>query len=246
MRFVPSLHWAFPLYDSPFELNLLCGLPNAVYALFKAELHASSTDKICRRILWISCAPGYQRKSPILTTPAFPTHSEPIVRDEGLTGLYRGLGATLGQVAPALAINYAAYESLRATFMARHLEQTSPSVSPLVRLQSSMSHVQQQYLLKEHLASSFPSFAPSCQCCRLRMDFSVSLHLLLNEGGLILQQDIASWPAMLADACAPHYFGPFPNLFLSKIYAYCCRQARVWLVVALPALLPLHWHSLSN
>ena len=55
-----------------------------------------------------------------------------IVRDEGLTGLYRGLGATLGQVAPALAVNYAAYESFRAYFMAQHPEQSSPSVSPSV------------------------------------------------------------------------------------------------------------------
>lgn len=42
-----------------------------------------------------------------------------IVRDEGARGLYRGLGATLGQVAPALAINYAAYETLRALWLAR-------------------------------------------------------------------------------------------------------------------------------
>ena len=54
-----------------------------------------------------------------------------IIRDEGMRGLYRGLGATLGQVTPALAVNYAAYESLRAYFMATHPEQGSPSVSPL-------------------------------------------------------------------------------------------------------------------
>lgn len=52
-----------------------------------------------------------------------------VVRDEGVRGLYRGLGATLGQVAPALAVNYAAYESLRAYIMAAHPGQSTPSVS---------------------------------------------------------------------------------------------------------------------
>ena len=52
-----------------------------------------------------------------------------IVRDEGMRGLYRGLGATLGQVTPALAVNYAAYESLRAYFMAAHPERETPSVN---------------------------------------------------------------------------------------------------------------------
>jgi solute carrier family 25 (mitochondrial phosphate transporter), member 23/24/25/41 len=36
-----------------------------------------------------------------------------IVKQDGLRGLYRGLAATLTQVAPSLAINYAAYETLR-------------------------------------------------------------------------------------------------------------------------------------
>ena len=36
-----------------------------------------------------------------------------IVADEGVTGLYRGLGATLVQVGPSLAINYCTYETLR-------------------------------------------------------------------------------------------------------------------------------------
>ena len=57
-----------------------------------------------------------------------------IVRDEGVGGLYRGLNATLLQVAPSLAINYAAYESLRAYFMAKHPEQQSPTVSLAMRL----------------------------------------------------------------------------------------------------------------
>ena len=56
-----------------------------------------------------------------------------IVRDEGVGGLYRGLNATLLQVAPSLAINYAAYESLRAYFMAKHPEQQSPTVSLVMR-----------------------------------------------------------------------------------------------------------------
>ena len=42
-----------------------------------------------------------------------------IVRDEGGLGLYRGLGATLIQVAPSLAINYAAYETVRSYWLAR-------------------------------------------------------------------------------------------------------------------------------
>lgn len=36
-----------------------------------------------------------------------------IVADEGAFGLYRGLGATLVQVGPSLAINYCTYETLR-------------------------------------------------------------------------------------------------------------------------------------
>jgi len=40
-----------------------------------------------------------------------------IVRDEGLMGMYRGLGATLLQVTPSLAINYTAYGTLRACWL---------------------------------------------------------------------------------------------------------------------------------
>jgi hypothetical protein len=43
-----------------------------------------------------------------------------IVRDEGLRGLYRGLGATLMQVAPSLAINYTAYGTLRSAWLERY------------------------------------------------------------------------------------------------------------------------------
>ena len=42
-----------------------------------------------------------------------------IVRDEGAAGLYRGLGATLAQVGPCLAINYAAYESIRSSWLSK-------------------------------------------------------------------------------------------------------------------------------
>jgi solute carrier family 25 phosphate transporter 23/24/25/41 len=41
-----------------------------------------------------------------------------IAREEGARGLYRGLGATLAQVAPSLAINYAAYETARSAWLA--------------------------------------------------------------------------------------------------------------------------------
>lgn len=57
-----------------------------------------------------------------------------VVRDEGIRGLYRGLGATLAQVTPALAVNYAAYESLRAQYMSAHPEQQTPSVGLQFRL----------------------------------------------------------------------------------------------------------------
>jgi len=50
-----------------------------------------------------------------------------IVRDEGMVGLYRGLGATLLQVGPSLAINYAAYETTRSAWLAR-TDRTTPSV----------------------------------------------------------------------------------------------------------------------
>ncbi len=43
-----------------------------------------------------------------------------IVRDEGARGLYRGLGATLLQVTPSLAINYTAYGTLRSHWLQSH------------------------------------------------------------------------------------------------------------------------------
>ncbi|KAK9815221.1 hypothetical protein WJX72_000172 [[Myrmecia] bisecta] len=52
-----------------------------------------------------------------------------IVKDEGFLGLYRGLGATLIQVAPSLAINYCAYETLRSHWLAMHPERKSPTVA---------------------------------------------------------------------------------------------------------------------
>jgi Mitochondrial carrier protein len=51
-----------------------------------------------------------------------------IVRDEGVLGLYRGLGATLFQVAPSLAINYCAYETLRSHWLSLYPERKSPTV----------------------------------------------------------------------------------------------------------------------
>jgi hypothetical protein len=53
-----------------------------------------------------------------------------IVAAEGPRGLYRGLGATLAQVAPALAINYSVYGRLRAAWM----EGRPPGEPPTVRL----------------------------------------------------------------------------------------------------------------
>ncbi len=51
-----------------------------------------------------------------------------IVRDEGVVGLYRGLWPTLVQVAPALAINYAAYETLRSHWLTTS-KRKAPTVS---------------------------------------------------------------------------------------------------------------------
>ena len=56
-----------------------------------------------------------------------------IVKDEGLFGLYRGLGATLTQVAPSLAINYCAYETLRSYWLAHEPGRQSPTVSCTIR-----------------------------------------------------------------------------------------------------------------
>lgn len=52
-----------------------------------------------------------------------------IVRDEGFVGLYRGLGATLLQVAPSLAINYCAYETLRSHWLTYLPDRQSPTVA---------------------------------------------------------------------------------------------------------------------
>ena len=52
-----------------------------------------------------------------------------IVKDEGLFGLYRGLGATLTQVAPSLAMNYCAYETLRSYWMSHEPARQSPTAS---------------------------------------------------------------------------------------------------------------------
>lgn len=56
-----------------------------------------------------------------------------IVKDEGLFGLYRGLGATLTQVAPSLAMNYCAYETIRSYWMSHEPARQSPTVSYIPR-----------------------------------------------------------------------------------------------------------------
>lgn len=50
-----------------------------------------------------------------------------IIHEEGLLGLYRGIGATLMQVAPSLAINYAAYETARSSWLA-YTGEYSPTI----------------------------------------------------------------------------------------------------------------------
>lgn len=46
-----------------------------------------------------------------------------------MLGLYRGLGATLTQVGPSLAMNYCAYETLRSYWVAHEPSLQSPTVS---------------------------------------------------------------------------------------------------------------------
>lgn len=64
-----------------------------------------------------------------------------IARDEGYLGLYRGLGPTLLQTTPSLAINYAAYESLRAIYMNQHPNRKTPTVSLFPPFQLPLSAV---------------------------------------------------------------------------------------------------------
>ena len=51
-----------------------------------------------------------------------------IVHDEGFLGLYRGLGATLLQIGPSLALNYCAYETLRSHALQLYPDYSSPTV----------------------------------------------------------------------------------------------------------------------
>lgn len=60
-----------------------------------------------------------------------------VVRADGPRGLYRGLGATLAQVGPSLALNYTAYGALRAKWMSGK----QPGEPPTVRRTSSESFV---------------------------------------------------------------------------------------------------------
>ena len=52
-----------------------------------------------------------------------------VVRADGPRGLYRGLGATLAQVGPSLALNYTAYGALRAKWMSGKEPGEPPTVS---------------------------------------------------------------------------------------------------------------------
>lgn len=62
-----------------------------------------------------------------------------IVQDEGFLGLYRGLGATLLQIGPSLALNYCAYETLRSHALQLFPEYSSPTVSPPALTQPPLS-----------------------------------------------------------------------------------------------------------
>eukprot|EP00803_Ostreobium_quekettii_P003345 evm.model.scf_362EXC.13 EVM.evm.TU.scf_362EXC.13 scf_362EXC:76176-79333(-) len=52
-----------------------------------------------------------------------------IIRDEGVLGMYKGLGATLLQVGPNLALNYCCYETLRSYWIAGDPSRQSPSLT---------------------------------------------------------------------------------------------------------------------
>ncbi|KAK6929410.1 Mitochondrial substrate/solute carrier [Dillenia turbinata] len=52
-----------------------------------------------------------------------------IVKEEGVMGLYRGLGATLMGVGPNLAINFTVYETLRSSWLSQRPEDSSVLVS---------------------------------------------------------------------------------------------------------------------
>lgn len=53
-----------------------------------------------------------------------------ILRQKGLAGMYRGLGPTLLQAGPNLAINYCVYESLRSKWLSLHPHERMPPVRP--------------------------------------------------------------------------------------------------------------------
>lgn len=52
-----------------------------------------------------------------------------ILKDEGSRGLYKGIGGSLAQVGPNLALNYCAYETLRSYWLASHPEKDSPGIA---------------------------------------------------------------------------------------------------------------------
>ena len=49
--------------------------------------------------------------------------------EERATGLYKGLGGSLVQVVPNVALNLCAYETLRSYWMAHHADTTSPGLA---------------------------------------------------------------------------------------------------------------------
>ena len=49
--------------------------------------------------------------------------------EERATGLYKGLGGSLVQVVPNVALNLCAYETLRSYWMAHHADTTSPGLT---------------------------------------------------------------------------------------------------------------------
>lgn len=85
-----------------------------------------------------------------------------VVRADGPRGLYRGLGATLAQVGPSLALNYTAYGALRAKWMSGK----EPGEPPTVRREffhffSSFFRYQNQ--LFSHTFFPFPALSKKSQ-----------------------------------------------------------------------------------
>ncbi|KAK6933098.1 Mitochondrial substrate/solute carrier, partial [Dillenia turbinata] len=107
-----------------------------------------------------------------------------IVKEEGVIGLYRGLGATLMGVGPNLAINFTVYETLRSSWLSRRPEDSAVLVSlgcgSLAGIASSTGETLNT-LLKEQVSFCVHfcnKIAPQSQRLRLGVVFSPAFEFL--------------------------------------------------------------------